>query len=106
MRIAFSILIAMLATSAHAAPLTREETFQLLSRELAKIEENSSEVQRYSTMPAYTSLVKDKIQEAMKIAISLRDTLSGNPYVRVSGVSVTIPWGITLELTFPEPEKQ
>jgi len=82
---------------------TKEETFTYLSGELAEIQQDAQALQ---TLSAESSFLQDRIDDLLKKADSVRDDLSSNPYVRVSGFSVTIPWGVTFEFSFPEDERQ
>lgn len=100
-----ALLLGFGGTCALADQPTREETFKFLSQELSQMNADAQDLQRLGAYPATTSQLEDQIQERvgnlLERANRVRDYLAGNPHVQVTGFSITIPWGVSLEFTFP-----
>ncbi len=103
MKIIAPTIVALCLMTVSSFAQTREETLQRVSAAIAKINETMPSQQEYAT--AKTGYIEDKVNEALKMVLDLRDSLSGNPYVRVSSVSVGLPIGVSVELSFPESDK-
>jgi hypothetical protein len=95
--------LCLMTTNAYCQELTREQTLTEVSRRIAEINKTMPSQTEYAT--GKTGFIQDRIDEALKQVAELRDYLSTNKYVRVSGASVSIPPSISVELTFPEPDK-
>lgn len=83
--------------------MTREETFAYVGKNLAEFGEEAQAFQaKFAT--ADKGYLEQKFEEWVGEAEELRRSLTTNKYVRVSGFSITIPWGVTFEFEFPEAE--
>lgn len=76
---------------------SREETLKLISDTLAEVN-NSQRAVYQNALP--TSQTSEIIDSALQKIVDLRDELKDNPYVRISGFTVSIPWGVSVDLTF------
>ncbi|MER9222994.1 hypothetical protein NKI48_29695 [Mesorhizobium sp. M0644] len=96
-------LIAFSGTTAAQPMMSREETLAYVSKQLAEIQGDAKQLQTYTTIEK--SALQERIDEILRKAVELRDVLSTNHYVQVTGFSVTIPWGVTFEFAFPTPSE-
>ncbi|NGO55559.1 hypothetical protein [Allomesorhizobium camelthorni] len=74
-----------------------------VSQELAAIQADALELQKYAS--ADKSALQERINDIPRRAVEVRDVLSTNPHVQVTGLSVTNPWGVTFEFAFPTPAR-
>jgi hypothetical protein len=80
---------------------TRAETFQHISEVVAAATVESRElVESYSTADA--SWLEERVDDLIAMANDLSLWLSDNPYARVSGFTVSIPWGLSIDFVFVE----
>jgi hypothetical protein len=99
------LLMCAFTCAGHAQERTKEETLALVSERMASIQKDSSTFQQ--TYANYdTGTITRKLNEIVKMVSDLRDELSGNPYVRVSSFNVGLPFGVSVEFSFPPPEKK
>lgn len=101
----FSALTAVLciaAFGAQAQTLTRAETIADVSAKIGEIQASTTMAYaQYQTGQVEASIISVAVKRALTMAMELRDELSTNPYIRVSGVSVGFPAGVSVELEFP-----
>lgn len=98
-----AILIASLIwiIPVHAQELkTRDETVDYISRELAKINSLVSKLESGSIESMSSGYAEDLIDGAISRAMEMKQVLEDNPYARVNGVTIGIPWGISVEIEF------
>lgn len=100
MRFIAALLIGIVLPGAASAQ-TREETIAQTSVRIAQMQ------RRFAVdwqAAASDTAAATAVNLALTQVLALRDSLAGNPYVRVSSFSVGIPAGISVELTFPPAE--
>jgi methyl coenzyme M reductase gamma subunit len=102
--LAFTLLMAT-SSSAQQSLETREQALEEISRVLAEINEVMPATVALQTGAVSTSVLENAIDRALALAMDLRDRLAGNPHIRVGSVQVGIPWGVSVEFTLPEPER-
>lgn len=90
-----ALLLVLASYPTAAQEMSREATLQLIGKTVAEINARTSEYQA-------GGWGQTSIDVAIQMAVDLRDRLSSNPYVRVSSVSVGIPYGVSFEFTFPD----
>ena len=96
-----SALVLGLCLSTGALAQGREETIAAASTRIAELQ-RSFTVEWHSASSDTAAAMA--VRSALTKVLELRDSLAGNPYVRVSSFSVGIPAGISVELTFPPAE--
>lgn len=87
--VAFAML---LASHAIAFGQSRDAALRDISETLARANELAPGGQAVAHASA-----ADSINDAIKLVVELKDRLANNPYVRITSVSVGIPWGISVE---------
>lgn len=102
----FSLMVAAIlsiATHAHAQQPTREQTVAEVSKRLAEIQAlypPPSAIAQMNVVPTFE--IQQRLDKALERATALRDWLRDNPYMRVTGFSVNIPWGMTVNVELKE----
>ncbi|MFB9979255.1 hypothetical protein ACFSQQ_13650 [Mesorhizobium kowhaii] len=101
-RLVATCVIGLLAYPALAQhQMSREETIAQVATDVAFIEETLPSYQISNGEVAPEEL-RENLQKAVTRAMDLRDRLASNPFVRVSGISVGFPAGLTIQLSFPD----
>lgn len=81
--------------------MNREETIAQVAADIAFIEETLPSY-RISNGEIAPEVLRENLRRAITRAIALRDRLASNPYVRVSGLTIGYPAGLTIQLSFPD----
>jgi len=89
-------------------PMTKEATLLLVQENLSEIIEEyrtaTSQAHLGHAM-ASASTLRSALDVAIRRVVALRDSLAGNPYVRVASFSVGFPSGVNVEFQFPPPDE-
>lgn len=99
---ALTAALCIAAFGAQAQTMTREQTISDVSAKIGEIQASTTVAYaQYQTGQVQASIISEAVKRALTMAMALRDELSSNPYIRVSGVSVGFPAGVSVELEFP-----
>ena len=96
MKTAAIICLLTLTSAQMSFAQTRDETLKMISDTIADANETREVMQ--GAYPA--SVVSERIEDSLKKIADLRDRLESNPYVRVISFTVSIPFGLSIDLEF------
>ena len=88
------------STAAIAQPATADAASEIIADKMAEIHALFPATQ-WSSAGVTDEAIRSMTEAATKKVLELRDALASNPYVRVSGFSVGVPAGVSVEFTFP-----
>jgi hypothetical protein len=92
-------------TEASAQNLTsRPETMDYIAQQLAEIDQGVQTLQ-FADANTDKSYIQRSVEALLEKAADMRDKLRTNPYARITGFSVSVPWGISFEFVFPDDEQ-
>lgn len=89
----------VLLSAAQLFAQTRDETLKLISDSLAKANEPFQQAPVSYGTPYPAGYMSGALKTALKTVADLKDQLSNNPYFRVTAVTISLPWGVSVELT-------
>lgn len=102
MRYTLLLIFVLTGGVAQATELTREQTMELVAQKVADIQKAATPAMSLEYMDsASRSDIASKISDVMKKLDALRTLLATNPYIRVSGFTVGVPAGVTIDFIFP-----
>ena len=87
---------------AYAQLSTRADTLAHISRKMAPINKENQEIMTYTGKD--DGYIERRLNDLLEMVAGLRDDLAGNKFVRLSSVTVNVPWGVSVEFSLPEPE--
>jgi hypothetical protein len=90
------LLLATASAGLTEPPTTEEATIELIGQKLAEL----SETNEMMASALGTSNVADLTKKAITTVKELKETLSANPFIRVSGFTVGIPGGVSVDFEF------
>jgi hypothetical protein len=106
MRLAAIIVALCIAASvANAQTMTREQTIEYVSKTLADIQYDAANEIAIATKSSNTpgdTAIQPAISDILETIADLRERLDGNPYLRVTGYSVTVPFRVHVNFEFPD----
>lgn len=96
---AFLAFSALLFSTAPSLGQSRDETLKLISDTMAKANEPFTQKPVVYGEPYPTGYVTSTLERALKTVSELKDQLAGNPYFRITAITISLPWGVSVELT-------
>lgn len=97
---------ALLLSAAPSLGQSRDETLKLISDTMAKANEPFAQKPVIYGEPYPTGYVTSTLERALKTVSELKDQLADNPYFRITAITVSLPWGVSVELTPIEAEEE
>lgn len=93
------VVAGVLCTSGPAlAEMSRDETYAFIAKEIAELQDEGRAMAEMSDK----SYMQKKAEAILKKARELRDVLRDNPYARVTGFSVGVPFGVSVDFAFTD----
>ena len=90
---------ALLLSAAPSLSQSRDETLKLISDTMAKANEPFTQRPVVYGEAYPTGYFTSTLESSLKKVSELKDQLANNPYFRITAITISLPWGVSIELT-------
>lgn len=96
---ALLLLSAVLLSTTPSLAQSRDETLKLISDTMAEANEPFTQKPVIYGEPYPTGYFTSTLESSLKKVAELKDQLANNPYFRITAITISLPWGVSVELT-------